>query len=57
MLVWFAHLGLLSFSLGETAGIVAVIALIATFVEALPLRDIDNLTLTGTAIVLGLWWL
>jgi hypothetical protein len=26
-------------------------------VEALPFRDIDNLTLTGTAIVLGLWWL
>ena len=57
MLVWFAHLGLLSFSLGETAGVVAAIALIATLVEALPLRDIDNLTLTGTAIILGLWWL
>jgi phytol kinase len=58
MLVWFEHLGLLSFSIGgATALNVAVIALIATLVEALPLRDIDNLTLTGTAIALGLWWL
>lgn len=53
MLVWFGHLGLLFLPLGAT---VAAIALIATFVEALPFRDIDNLTLTGTAIVLGLWW-
>jgi phytol kinase len=56
MLVWFGHLGLLSLPLGATAATVAKIALIATFVEALPLRDIDNLTLTGTAIALGLWW-
>jgi phytol kinase len=57
MLAWFQHLELLTLSLGTTTGIVAAIALIATFVEALPLRDIDNLTLTGTAIVLGVWWL
>ena len=38
-------------------GIVAAIALIATLVEALPIRDIDNLTLTGVAVALGLWWL
>lgn len=37
-------------------GIVAVIALIVTLVEALPFRDIDNLTLTGVAVALGLWW-
>ena len=35
---------------------IAAIALIATLVEALPFPDIDNLTLTGTAIVLGIWW-
>ncbi len=56
MLVWFGHLGLLFLPLGATVATVAAIALIATFVEALPLRDIDNLTLTGTAIALGLWW-
>ncbi|WP_299408076.1 phosphatidate cytidylyltransferase [Acaryochloris sp. IP29b_bin.148] len=36
--------------------VVAAIALIATVVEALPFRDIDNLTLTGVAVTLGLWW-
>jgi phytol kinase len=36
----------------------AAIALAATLVEALPLPDIDNLTLTSTALVLGqVWWL
>lgn len=42
--------------LAGTIGIVAAIALIATLVEALPFRDIDNLTLTGVAVALGLWW-
>ena len=37
-----------------TAGGVAVIALVATLVEALPFRDVDNLTLTVVAVVLGL---
>jgi dolichol kinase len=32
----------------------AVIAAASTIVEALPLRDIDNLTTTATAVVLGL---
>jgi len=44
-------------NLAAVAGIVALIALIAAAVEALPLRDIDNLTLTAAAIVLGWWWL
>jgi phytol kinase len=57
MLAWFEHLGLLRFSLVATTGVVAAIALIATLVEALPFRDIDNLTIAGAAIVLGLWWL
>ena len=33
---------------------VTVIALLATLVETLPLKDIDNITITLTAIVLGL---
>jgi phytol kinase len=57
MLAWFEHLGLLVFSHSPTALIVAAIALIVTLVEALPFRDIDNLTVAGTAIVLGLWWI
>lgn len=39
-----------------TAGSVTAIALVATIVEALPFQDIDNITLTAVAIVLG-WWL
>jgi phytol kinase len=41
----------------RAAWIVAAIALAATVVEALPLKDIDNLTLTATGVVLALWWL
>lgn len=41
----------------QTWGIVAAIAIIATLVEALPFRDIDNLTLTGVVLLLGQWWL
>jgi phytol kinase len=57
MLVWFNTLGLFTppLNLGSTAGIVAAIASVGTIVEALPLRDVDNLTLTGAAVVLGLW--
>ncbi len=58
MLVWFSALGLLNpLSLSKTFTVVSAIALIATGVEALPLRDIDNLTLTATAVLLGIWWL
>lgn len=57
MLAWFEHLGLLVFAYSPTVLIVAAIALIVTLVEALPFQDIDNLTLTGSAIALGLWWL
>jgi phytol kinase len=41
-------------SLPAIAWKTAVIAAAATIVEALPLRDIDNLTTTVTAVVLGL---
>jgi phytol kinase len=57
MLGWFNTLGLFTtpLNLEGTAGVVAAIALVGTMVEALPLRDVDNLTLTGAAVVLGLW--
>ena len=40
--------------LGRAAGSVLLISLASTLVEALPLRDIDNLTLTATGVLLGL---
>jgi phytol kinase len=43
-------------NLSATAGIVALISLIATGVEAVPFHDIDNITVTVIAVVLGLWW-
>lgn len=39
-----------------TARNVAAISFVTTIVEALPYRDIDNITLTAVAILLG-WWL
>jgi phytol kinase len=55
MLLWFSHLNLLT--LMPNAWIhVAIITLVVTLVEALPLREVDNLTLTATAVILGLWW-
>ncbi len=56
-LALFNALGYFSLELGWTAIATLAIALAATLVEALPYRDIDNLTLTGVAIVLGLWLL
>lgn len=55
--VWFAALGYYTLAgpLGDTAGRVAMIALAATLVEALPFRDIDNLTVTAAAVLLGAW--
>lgn len=44
-------------ALGQAIGIVAAIAALATLVEALPIQDIDNLTLTVVAVVLGIWLL
>lgn len=54
----FNHLNYLQPHLDLTVavGIVVAIAFITTLVEALPIHDIDNLTLTGVAIALGLWW-
>jgi phytol kinase len=42
-------------ALGATTLKIAVIALAATLVEALPFQDIDNLTTTAVALALGLW--
>jgi len=43
--------------LGAAAGTTALISLIATAIEALPFRDIDNITVTVTAVALGTWLL
>ena len=40
-----------------TAGKTALIALVGALVEALPLHDIDNITVTAAAVGLGLWLL
>jgi phytol kinase len=39
------------------AGDVALIALAATAIESLPFHDVDNLTVTVAAILLGMWLL
>jgi len=55
-LALFNALGLFALDLGA-AGVVALICLAATVVEALPFPDIDNLTITASAVVLGvLFW-
>jgi phytol kinase len=41
--------------LATTARNVAAISFVATIVEALPYRDIDNITIAAVAILLGLW--
>lgn len=41
--------------LATTARNVAAISVVATIVEALPYHDIDNITLTAVAVLLGLW--
>jgi phytol kinase len=38
---------------GKVTTAIAIVALAATFVEALPFRDIDNLSLTVVALILG----
>ena len=34
---------------------VTIIAVVATLVESLPLKDVDNITITLAAVVLGYW--
>jgi len=56
-LALFNAFGNFELALPGTAGVSALIALAATIVEALPLGDVDNLTITVIAAGLGLWWL
>ncbi len=42
-------------ALGDYLGAITLIALAGTLVETLPLKDVDNLTVTGAAVVLGLF--
>lgn len=53
--VWlFAALGYYALDTGRAFGVIALIALAATAVEALPYHDIDNITVTVVALGLGL---
>jgi phytol kinase len=49
----FIAAGVFGISFGATLLPLALISLAATLVESLPLRDIDNLTTTLTAVLLG----
>jgi phytol kinase len=53
---FFNSLGLFGTGLGlsDAAWKTGLVALAATLVEALPIRDLDNLTITVTAVVLGM---
>lgn len=44
-------------AVGHTVVMVGAIAFIATLVESLPIKDIDNVALTLAIIGLGSWWL
>lgn len=46
-----------SLDLARTAGAVAIVSLVATAIESLPFRDIDNVTITIASIAAGLWLL
>ena len=41
----------------RTSLVIALIALVVTIIEALPFRDIDNITTTAVAVVMGYWML
>ena len=53
----FTAFGNFQLGLATAAGVIALISLAATAVEALPFQDIDNITLTVVAVVLGMWLL
>ena len=46
-----------SLDMSAAAVRIALIALVATAVEALPLHDVDNILITVVAVGLGLLWL
>jgi hypothetical protein len=43
-----------NYAMSSAAWKIVLIALAAALVEALPIRDIDNITTTGTAALLGM---
>jgi phytol kinase len=49
----FANLGYFPGTLGQYLPGITLIALAGTTVESLPFRDVDNLTVTATALVIG----
>lgn len=53
ILAAFLHAGIFPGTLAEYFFPITVIALAGTIVESLPLKDIDNITVTLTAVVLG----
>lgn len=56
-LILFNYLGYFQppLNLAYTAGAVSAIALAATLVEALPIQEIDNISLTLVSLLLGVW--
>lgn len=53
-IVWFfLVIGVFSDGLGQYLGSITLIALVATLVESLPLRDIDNLSVPAVSVLLG----
>lgn len=55
----FNWMGVLSppLEMGHASLVITLIALVATIIEALPFRDIDNITTTAAAVLMGIWLL
>ena len=55
----FNYLGVLAppLEMRRASLMIALIALAATIVEALPFRDVDNITTTAVAVIMGCWLL
>ena len=53
ILLIYMTVGIFSFSIGELLLPLLVISVSATLVETLPLRDVDNVTVPLTAVILG----
>lgn len=54
VVIWvFTTAGVFSSDLGSYIGPITIIAIVGTLVESLPLKDIDNITITLSAVALG----
>lgn len=53
MVVLYVYVGIFNGSVNSYLFAITLVALIATFVESLPLHDIDNITITLSAIIFG----